>query len=261
MSAVRRGYVDTRIGQIHYREIGSSELPWLVMFHQVPSTSAMYEVLMEKLGGQFHIIAPDMPGFGGSDSLAEPVTIKVYAEILYEALAALGISNSLVFGHHTGASVAVQLEYDFPGFTQKMALSGPTLLDQNLKDLLPKKSFAFPVEDSGSHLISMWERVRAKDPDATLSLSQRETLTGIELGDTYPDAYKAVIDQDYATQLSSIQCPVLAFAGTEDPLLGQLDSALALLSNGEKAIIEGARTYVCERNADEVSALLSNFYK
>ena len=261
MSAIRKGYVDTRIGQIHYREIGSSDAPTIVMFHQVPSTSAMYEVLMEKLADQFHIIAPDMPGFGGSDALDEPVTIKVYAEIFHQALTALGIDQCLVFGHHTGASVAVQLEYDFPGFASKIALSGPTLLDQNLKDLLPKKSFAFPVEDNGSHLLSMWERVRAKDPDASLALSQRETLTGIELGDTYPDAYKAVIDQDYATQLQSLKCPVLAFAGTEDPLLGQLDNALALMENGEKAIIEGARTYVCERNVDEVSALLNNFFK
>ncbi|WP_157117853.1 alpha/beta fold hydrolase [Oceanicoccus sagamiensis] len=261
MSAIRRGYIDTRIGQIHYREAGNSDLPSLVMFHQVPSTSAMYEVLMERLANQFHIIAPDMPGFGGSDALNEAVTIKAYADILHEALLALGIHQCLVFGHHTGASVAVQLEYDFPGFASKIALSGPTLLDQALKDLLPKKSFAFPVEDNGSHLMLMWERVRAKDPDATLALSQRETLTGIALGDTYPDAYKAVIDQDYATQLASVKCPVLAFAGTEDPLLGQLDNALALVENGEKAIIEGARTYVCERNADEVSALLTNFFK
>jgi pimeloyl-ACP methyl ester carboxylesterase len=189
------------------------------------------------------------------------VTIKVYAEIFHQALTAIGVEQCLVFGHHTGASVAVQLEYDFPGFASKMALSGPTLLDQNLKDLLPKRSFAFPVKDDGSHLSLMWERVRGKDGDAELALSQRETLTGVELGDTYPDAYKAVIEQDYATQLQSVRCPTLVFAGTEDPLLGQLDNALALLPNGEKAIIEGARTYVCERNANEVSALLKNFFQ
>ena len=261
---IRKGYVDTAIGQIHYRETAGAsggDLTPIIMLHQVPSTSAMFEALMNKLGDQYRIIALDMPGFGGSAALDEPVTIKAYAKIFHQALTALGISECFVFGHHTGASVAVQLEYDFPGLTKKMALSGPTLLDQALKDILPTKSFAFPVEGDGSHLLSMWERVRAKDVDADLALSQRETLTGIELGETYPDAYKAVIAQDYATQLKTVKCPALIFAGTEDPLLAQLDNALALLENGEKAIIEGARTYVCERNADEVAALLRHFFE
>ena len=263
---IRRHYVDTSIGQIHYRATGrvdTDNVP-IVMLHQVPSTSIMYEALMNTLIGQqegceYRIIAPDLPGFGGSDPLNEPVTIKAYAKIIHETLAALGVRYCILFGHHTGASVAVQLEYDFPGLAKKMVLSGPTLLDQTLRELLPTKSFAFPVQEDGSHLLSMWQRIRAKDNAADLPLIQRETLIGSGLGETYPDAYKAVIGQDYAAQLATVKCPTLVFAGTNDPLIGQLDNALALLGNGHKAVIEGATTYVCERHVNQVAALLRDF--
>jgi len=260
-NAIRKGYVDTINGQLHYRMAGESNtgVP-IVMLHQTPSSSVMFESLMNSLSADYWIIAPDMPGFGGSDALQEPVTIAAYAEIFYKALHALGIQQCWLFGHHTGASVATQMASDHPGFAKRVALSGPTLLSQQLKEILPTKSTAFPIREDGGHLLLMWQRIQAKDSAASLSLVERETVLAINLGKNYPDAYKAVIEQDYATQLASIACPVLVFAGTEDPLYGQLDAAFDLLQCGSKAIIEGGRTYTCERNVDEVSALLRNFF-
>ena len=85
-------------------------------------------------------------------------------------------------------------------------------------------------------------------------------MLAISLGDAYPDAYRAVIEQDYAAQLASIECPVLVFAGTEDPLYGQLDKAYCLLQHGSKAVLEGGRTYTCERNVSQVKDLLNDFF-
>ena len=231
------------------------------MLHQVPSTSAMYEILMQKLAADYWCIAPDFPGFGGSDPLSGATTIAAYGAAMFEALQALDVAQCYLFGHHTGASVAVQLASDHPGFARRIALSGPTLLSEELKQLLPTKSYAFPETADGDHFLQMWQRVRGKDPDAPLWLSQREALTGISLGDTYPQAYQAVIDQDYASQLQTLECPVFVFAGTEDPLYGQLDAALALLKDGRKAEIPGGRTYVCERNADLIAGWLQEFFR
>ncbi|WP_101759097.1 alpha/beta fold hydrolase [Oceanicoccus sp. KOV_DT_Chl] len=260
--SIRRDYIDTAIGQIHYRSSGDSRLGVpLILLHQVPSSSAMYDALLTELAEDYWMIAPDMPGFGGSDPLPGSITIEAIAKVFHEALSNLGVSQCYLFGHHTGASVAVQLEYDFPGVCKKMALSGPTLLNDSLRELLPTISCAFPVQEDGSHLIQMWQRIRGKDNDAPLSISQRETLLGIELGERYPDAYMAVIAQDYATQLAAIQCPTLIFAGTQDPLYGQLDDALALLSQGTRKEIKDGRTYGCERDADKMAVLLKDFFQ
>ncbi|MGK0498938.1 MAG: pimeloyl-ACP methyl ester carboxylesterase [Oceanicoccus sp.] len=258
---MKKAYVDTPMGQVHYRYSGNASMGMpLLLLHQVPSDSSMYDELIKQLAGDYWIIAPDMPGFGGSDQLVGEITIAAISDVFKQALVVLGVQQCWMFGHHTGASVAVQMEYDYPGFAKKIALSGPPLLNDTLRELLPKISTEFPVQEDGSHLLAMWSRIRGKDNGAPLSISQRETLLATALGGLYPATYLAVIEQDYAAQLKTIICPTLVFAGTKDPLHGQLDEALSLLKNGSKSEIKDGRTYGCERDADKMAALIKEFF-
>jgi pimeloyl-ACP methyl ester carboxylesterase len=53
---------------IFYREAGPKDAPTLLLLHGLPSSSRMFEPLLTRLADQFHMIAPDYPGFGHSDS-------------------------------------------------------------------------------------------------------------------------------------------------------------------------------------------------
>ena len=53
---------------IAYREAGYSGSPKLVLLHGYPSSSHQYRDLIRSLSDQFHVIAPDYPGFGRSDT-------------------------------------------------------------------------------------------------------------------------------------------------------------------------------------------------
>ena len=106
----------------------------------------------------------------------------------------------------------------------------------------------------------MWDRLGSKDTAAPLSVVLRETINGLQLGELYPEAYGAVIDHDFRAAAAAIQCPALVFAGTLDPLFSQLDAAYEQLQQGSKAIIDGAKTYVCETHTDEVAQLLRDFF-
>lgn len=260
MKTIRRAYCDTAFGQVHYRVAGSEQRPTLLLLHQSPSSSVMYEALMNELADDYYLLAPDTPGFGNSDALDGPVTVAAWAEVIKAFLDALGVEHCLVFGHHTGASIAVQMESDNPGVSTAMALSGPTLLSDALKAALPGKATAFPLAEDGRHLLGMWQRMRDKEPNAPLELTLRETLLGLAVGDSYPDAYRAVIEQDFASQINTVACPVLVFAGDGDPLYGQLDAAYALLQQGEKQVLEGARTYACDLYAKPIAAMLNDFF-
>ncbi len=55
---------------IFYREAGPKDAPTLLLLHGLPSSSRMFESLFSRLGGQFHLVAPDYPGFGHSDAPA-----------------------------------------------------------------------------------------------------------------------------------------------------------------------------------------------
>jgi len=52
---------------IFYREAGPSDAPKLLLLHGFPSSSHMFRDLIPRLAGRFHIVAPDLPGFGQSD--------------------------------------------------------------------------------------------------------------------------------------------------------------------------------------------------
>ena len=52
---------------VFYREAGREDAPKLVLLHGFPASSHQYRNLLPALGEQFHVIAPDYPGFGNSD--------------------------------------------------------------------------------------------------------------------------------------------------------------------------------------------------
>lgn len=52
---------------IAYREAGNPENPTLVLLHGFPSSSHQYRKVLAQLSDEFHLVAPDYPGFGNSD--------------------------------------------------------------------------------------------------------------------------------------------------------------------------------------------------
>src|SRR3954466_12143878 len=52
---------------IFYREAGPKDAPTLLLLHGLPSSSRMFEPLFARLSDDYHLVAPDYPGFGHSD--------------------------------------------------------------------------------------------------------------------------------------------------------------------------------------------------
>ena len=62
-------YHSTRVNglEIFYREAGPKDAPTILLLHGLPSSSRMYQSLLESsLSEKYHLIAPDYPGFGHS---------------------------------------------------------------------------------------------------------------------------------------------------------------------------------------------------
>ena len=256
---VFRGYAAASFGQVHYRGVGNARRPALVLLHQTPSTSAMYEDLMLALANDFRLLAPDTPGMGLSDPVEGKMTIDALANGIVEFLDDLRIERCYVFGHHTGAAIAAQLGASHPDRVEAVALSGPTLIDATLRAKLPEVAAAPPIDEDGGHLVRRWRRICAMDRDVPLAIAHRETLNAIALKDRYPAAYEAVMAHDVERALTALTCPVLVFAGTRDVLYPRLNAALSLLANGSKREIADAGTFVCETHSEEVAQLLREF--
>jgi pimeloyl-ACP methyl ester carboxylesterase len=63
-------YLKTKVGglEIFYRESGPENAPTVLLLHGFPTSSHMYRNLIPLLNEKYHIIAPDLPGFGYSDA-------------------------------------------------------------------------------------------------------------------------------------------------------------------------------------------------
>ena len=257
-SAIRKGYIESSHGLIHYRAAGDAENPHVLLLHQTASSSAMYEKIMARLADKFYLFAPDTLGFGASDFPLETANMQLYADSLREAWEKFGLENPFVFGHHTGASIAVQMEFDNP-FARKMILSGAPYLTNEQKDAFKKSVQPIVFEKNGSHLVQLWNRLRAKDESAELSLTNREFLLNLHAGERYHEAYFAVFNHDFETQLAALTCPILVMAGDADTLKNSLDAAFEVLKNGEIRALKG-NTYICDNAPEVVAEVMAEYF-
>src|SRR4051812_24939232 len=67
MTAIAYRTADVDGFNIFYREAGAPNAPTLLLLHGFPSASHMFRDLIPLLADRFHIVAPDLPGFGQSD--------------------------------------------------------------------------------------------------------------------------------------------------------------------------------------------------
>ena len=177
-----------------------------------------------------------------------------------EFLEAMNISHAHVFGHHTGASVAVALAAQNPEMVSKLALGGPPMLTEALRKTLPSLASNEGLKPNGSHLAALWAKIRAKEPDVSLEISQREVLFSSRAMGINQAVYQAVADHDFGADIRSVEKPVFVFAGDRDPLYGCLDAAFAALQDGKTSVIEGASSYICESHTSIVAAKLIDFF-
>lgn len=98
--------------EVFYRQGGPADAPTLVLLHGFPTSSFMYRELIPRLAERYHVIAPDLLGFGLSD--APPAeefryTFDALAEVTANLLRKLGVTRFAVFVQDYGAPVAWRL--------------------------------------------------------------------------------------------------------------------------------------------------------
>lgn len=136
---VRRGYVDTPQGQMHYRIVappGREEpadgagVP-LVALHLVPNSSQVFARFLEVVGQTRPALAFDLPGYGMSDPTPDPQRIDDYAEALAAAIRALGHDRVDLLGYHTGAAVAGEIALAQPDLVRHLVLVAIPVLNED----------------------------------------------------------------------------------------------------------------------------------
>ena len=103
--------------KVFYREAGDPKAPTVLLLHGFPTSSHMYRELSPALADHYHIVAPDLPGFGYSDAPARAAfayTFDHLAEVIERFTETIGLERYAVYVFDYGAPVGLRLALRHP---------------------------------------------------------------------------------------------------------------------------------------------------
>lgn len=108
---------------MHYLEQGRGEP--VVLIHGNTSSSVWWGPTLERLGDDYHAIAPDLRGRGDTEGPSADWTVEMLAHDVRGLLKHLDVGPAHLVGHSLGANVALQIALDQPGWVRSLVLLNP----------------------------------------------------------------------------------------------------------------------------------------
>jgi pimeloyl-ACP methyl ester carboxylesterase len=102
---------DILIGKlnIHYIDEGGEAKPSALLLHGWGCEGETLRLIINEIKERFRVIAPDLPGFGGSDEPEAAWSVGDYADHIMTFCERLDIKNPMIFAHSMGARIAVMM--------------------------------------------------------------------------------------------------------------------------------------------------------
>ena len=96
--------------------------PTIVLLHGYAETSRMWRPLIPRLADAYTVIAPDLPGIGGSAVPGDGVDMSRAGLRMHALVQQLGLGKAAVVGHDIGLMVAYAYAAQFPADVEKLVL-------------------------------------------------------------------------------------------------------------------------------------------
>lgn len=241
---IRRGFVDTSLGQLHYRTSG--EGPALVLLHNTWLSSKMFTGIIPALAEHFRVLAIDTLGQGDSDPApARQLEIADYANVLLEALTNLGAETFAVAGNHTGAVIAAEMSIIAPQRVRRLVLAGIPFwrTPANRVNNETQPMFAdWEEQPDGSHLVDLWEKHGGRGRYSFGSASE-VFLDYLKPGPRTSIALRALFRWDSNNRLPLITVPTLIVSAEDDFFTKRIRDVHALIPNSRLEIFPGGKPH------------------
>lgn len=125
--------------EIFYREAGSKNKPTILLLHGFPSSSHMYRDLINDLSADYHLIAPDYPGFGQSGSPGTAVyqySFDNLAATINSFIDSLALKKFSLYLHDYGGPVGFRIATQRPESIQALIVQNANAYVEGLGDAL-----------------------------------------------------------------------------------------------------------------------------
>jgi pimeloyl-ACP methyl ester carboxylesterase len=196
--------------QLWVKQLGNGRT--LLLIHGLLMNGDMFEPVLESLMKNYHVLVPDLRGFGRSGQLAPPYTVEQHAQDLEKLLKSLSISSIVVLGYSQGGVVAQQLALDYPNLVSHLVLCCTFSYNQ-LTWQEKIEGLVMPW------LIRLFNTKQLVQLFKGLTLEQSKQLEKIIASNHKPrmvEATEIMLKFDSRHRLRDIHCPTLIIAGEND---------------------------------------------
>jgi pimeloyl-ACP methyl ester carboxylesterase len=277
MASIRYKTIDVDGTSVFYREAGERSAPALLLLHGFPTSSHMFRDLIPLLADRFHIVAPDLPGFGHS-GIPKTASFAGIAETIGRFTEVVGLSRFAIYIFDYGAPTGL-----------RMALKHP----ERITAIITQNGNAYEdgLSDGWNPIRTYWKDPSQANREALRALLSPETTywqythgvadpstvspDGYSLDDYYmtrAGAHEAQLDlfRDYASNVALYpdfqayfrkhQPPLLAVWGDKDPFfLPQGASAYKRdLPNAEVHFYDTGH-FALETHAAQIAPVIARF--
>lgn len=110
--------METTIGGRRVRYIDEGEGTEVLLLHGWGAPAETYRLIIDHLKPRCRVVAPDLPGFGGSEEPERPWAVDDYVDFVLRFAAAVGLTSPVLIGHSNGGRILIKLasrrELPFP---------------------------------------------------------------------------------------------------------------------------------------------------
>lgn len=257
------------IGDIHLNVVEQGSGPPLLLVHGFPLNHSMWSGQIADLSSHYRVIAPDLRGFGLSEVTAGTVTMQQYADDLAQLLAAMEVTEPVVFcGLSMGGYIGWQFVARHRNKLAKLIIADSRAVADNEKAAAGRKETADKVEKEGSKVV------------AQAMLPKLFPARDIEAGKPFVKATEAVMlasppagvaaalrgmaeRPDFTKELAQIDVPTLIICGEEDAIAppAEMEGIAKAIPGAKYVGIAGTGHMAPLEKPAEVNAAIKAFLK
>ncbi|TDI65754.1 MAG: alpha/beta hydrolase [Bacteroidetes bacterium] len=123
--------------EIFYREAGPKDAPTILLLHGYPTSSHMFRNLIRDLSDEYHLLAPDYPGFGRSEQppMSEfDYSFENLSKVMEEFLEVLQIDRYSLYLMDYGAPIGFRIASKNPEKVQALIIQNGNAYDEGLRE-------------------------------------------------------------------------------------------------------------------------------